>query len=119
MISFALCEHRGKDRGMIINILSKAFGIEFEEIRERFIKSMDAEDVTMYFIILDTEIVGVFELATDIFQNFGILPKYQRRGIGTRVVKDLIHIHKSLRIHNNPSPNGKKIYDKFPTISYI
>ena len=47
------------------------------------------------------------------FSSFGILPSHQRRGIGTRAMRELLKIHDAMISSGGETKLGYKLYKKF------
>jgi hypothetical protein len=85
MVSITLVDKKNKgDAETLVRILSDSFGDEFETMRKEYIKSL-ANESCIYFVKLKGETVGTFELKNKSeLATFGVLTKYQRKGIAGR-----------------------------------
>lgn len=85
--------------------VEECFGIwDEEEQRKYFDEFINKAFKDMWIIQLNGIDIGFYngsKLGDGSYEieNICIIPKYQRKGIGTQVLKDIIHIHKDQDIH--------------------
>jgi GNAT superfamily N-acetyltransferase len=82
-------------------------------MRKEYIKSL-ANESCIYFVKLKGETVGTFELKNKSeLATFGVLTKYQRKGIGSAVIQLLIEMVGDVIILGSTA-KSRGLYAKFP-----
>ena len=128
---FRKCDVNNEDdRKMLLYILDNAFD-DFHEIRTAYVKSLENE-CNIKFIIHMGVIIGTIEIKKQIsnglnllrlpgetrqtitgFASLGILPEYQKKGLGTRVLKMLLDIYGPMQAIGIETEHGSRLYSKF------
>jgi hypothetical protein len=131
MVAFRKCNtSEVDDRKLLLYVLDNVFD-DFHEMKGAYVKSLENE-CDIKFIIHMGEIIGTVEIKKQIsrglnllrlpgekrktitmFASFGILPEYQKKGLGFRVMKMLLDIYGPMLPMGTESEAGSRLYDKF------
>ncbi len=104
----------------LLEIIEDAFANDgLMEMIDDYILSLE-KPATIYFVVYDNMRVGTFELknnsssAADLC-TFGIHTKYQRLGIGSKVIEKLLLEHDRLYVKHSTKA-GLGLYDKYVNV---
>lgn len=107
--------HFEKDTEDLLNILDNSFSDDAHwfSIRNDYIESLTDPTCNTHFIISDKVRVGTFEMKRDkSIASLGILPKYQKLGIGTKLLTLLLESQPHIIIYD-ATVEGMRLYQKF------
>jgi ribosomal protein S18 acetylase RimI-like enzyme len=108
------------DKYLLIDILSKCFLDDFNNIREEYIESLKQPNLTIYFITIEGHVIGTFELvringSKDCrFNSFCILPNYRRQGFAERALNKILLEYADRLIISSDTKMSKNLYSKYP-----
>jgi ribosomal protein S18 acetylase RimI-like enzyme len=99
------------DTDVLVAILTACFGDEFLEMKEVYIESLK-QPSCVYLILLCDVPIGSFEVKRDsMLASFCVLPAFQHRGIGTKLLTELKKQYPDLYV-GSVTEMSKALYER-------